>query len=236
MAVGHAFRETKLLKDVTGSLALHGNIVLALNGVILLLFFIESNFTQDSSSKLSNNLLDTLTDIIAALFGELGNFVSDGRCPGDLSVSELTEGLSVASCAGVNEPLFLHLDHVESVFAKMSAEVVLQHKELLFERVLSLHTVLVLDGFLPHAHELPLLEFLEEVQLLDVVVGVTLDEPLPERKELDRSVILIESEALSGECVVLLCVSFLVGADKQVVGITVGVGVQIYEYRFFLAL
>jgi hypothetical protein len=43
---------------------------------------------------------------------------------------------------------------------------------------LRLHPILVFDGFLPHPHELPLLELFEEIQLLDVVVGVSFDQPL----------------------------------------------------------
>jgi hypothetical protein len=60
----------------------------------------------------------------------------------------------------------------------MHTEVVLQNEQLLFKRVLSLHSVLMLDGLLPHSHKLPSFEFLEEGKLLDVVVRVSLNEPL----------------------------------------------------------
>jgi hypothetical protein len=60
----------------------------------------------------------------------------------------------------------------------VNREVVLEHEELLLEGVLGLHPILVLDRLLPHPHELPLLELLEERELLDVVVGVALNQPL----------------------------------------------------------
>jgi len=52
----------------------------------------------------------------------------------------------------------------------MNAEVFLEHKQLLFKSILSLHPVLVLDRLFPHPHKLPLFEFLEEVKFLYVVV------------------------------------------------------------------
>jgi hypothetical protein len=55
----------------------------------------------------------------------------------------------------------------------------------------------VFDGFLPHSHELPFLEFLEEIFLLDVVVRVSLDQPLAKRQELDWSVVLIKGETFT---------------------------------------
>jgi hypothetical protein len=52
----------------------------------------------------------------------------------------------------------------------MGAEVILKHEELLLKRVLGLHPVLMLDGLLPHSHELPFLELLEEVLFLDMII------------------------------------------------------------------
>jgi hypothetical protein len=65
-----------------------------------------------------------------------------------------------------------------AVLHEVNREVVLEHEELFFEGVLGLHPILVLDCLLPHPHELPFLELLEERELLDVVVGVTLNQPL----------------------------------------------------------
>jgi hypothetical protein len=45
---------------------------------------------------------------------------------------------------------------------QVHAEVILEHEKFLLEGVLGLHPVLVLDSLLPHAHELPALELLEE--------------------------------------------------------------------------
>ena len=78
------------------------------------------------------------------------------------------------------------------MLSKMVTEVGLEHEKLLLKLILSLHSVLVLDGLLPHPHELPFLELLEKVLFFDVVVRVSLDQPLAERQELDWSVVLIE--------------------------------------------
>jgi hypothetical protein len=60
----------------------------------------------------------------------------------------------------------------------MNTEVVIQDEEVLFEVVHGFYTVLVLYGFLPHAHKFPFLELLEELVSLDVVVRVTFNQPL----------------------------------------------------------
>lgn len=46
--------------------------------------------------------------------------------------------------------------------SKMLTEILLEHEELLFELVLGPHSIHPFDGLLPHPHELPLLELLEE--------------------------------------------------------------------------
>lgn len=56
----------------------------------------------------------------------------------------------------------------------------------------------MLDGLLPHAHELPSLELLEEGQLLDVVVGVALNQPLAKGQELDGGIVFVEGQSLAG--------------------------------------
>jgi hypothetical protein len=80
------------------------------------------------------------------------------------------------------------------MFREMSTKVILKHEEFLLERVLGLHPILMLDSLLPHSHELPFLELLEEAQLLNMVVRVTLNEPLTERNEFNRGVTLVESQ------------------------------------------
>ena len=95
-----------------------------------------------------------------------------------MGLCKLLDSLGIRSSKGVDESLLLHVDHIPSVTKQVGREVVLKDEQLLFESVLGLHSVLVLDGFLPHSHELPFLEFLEEVEFLDVVVGVSLDQPL----------------------------------------------------------
>ena len=111
----------------------------------------------------------------------------------------------------------------------MVAEVGLQHEELLLEGVLSLGSVVVFDGLLPHAHELPFFELLEEAQLLDVVIRITLNEPLAERDELDGHVILVQGKTLARESVVAALEPLRVADDLQVVGVTIFLGVQVHE-------
>jgi hypothetical protein len=61
---------------------------------------------------------------------------------------------------------------------QVHAEVVVQDEQILFQVVHCFNTVLVLYGLLPHTHELPLFELLEELVSLDVVVRVTFNQPL----------------------------------------------------------
>lgn len=119
------------------------------------------------------------------------DLIRDGFGSVDLKVSKLLNGDDVTAWAGVDESLLLHFNHVESVLLKMDTKVILKYEKLLLKGILSFHSVLMLDGLLPHSHELPLLEFLEEVEFLDMVVGISLDKPLSERQELDWSIVLI---------------------------------------------
>jgi hypothetical protein len=72
--------------------------------------------------------------------------------------------------------------------------MILEHKEFFFKGILGLHPVLVLDCLLPHAHELPALELLEEGKFLNVIVGITFNQPLPQREELDGGIVFVQSQ------------------------------------------
>jgi hypothetical protein len=78
------------------------------------------------------------------------------------------------------------------VLHQVHAEIILQHKQFFLKRVLSLHPVLVLNSLFPHTHELPALELFEKRQLFNVVVRITLDQPLSQGQEFDRGVVLIQ--------------------------------------------
>lgn len=80
---------------------------------------------------------------------------------------------------------------------QVHAEVILQHKQLFLEGILSLHSVLVLNSLFPHTHELPALELFEKRQLLNVVVRITLDQPLSQGQEFDRGVVLVQCQSLA---------------------------------------
>jgi len=56
------------------------------------------------------------------------------------------------------------------VLHQVDAEMILKHEKLFFKGVLSFHSILVLDGFFPHSHELPSFKFLKEWQLFNMVV------------------------------------------------------------------
>lgn len=53
------------------------------------------------------------------------------------------------------------------------------------------------DVFAPHPQKLPSFEFFEKAELLDVIVGVSLDEPVTESDELDRRLSQVECDTLS---------------------------------------
>ena len=118
------------------------------------------------------------------------------------------------------------------------SEVVLEHEQVQLKGIDGSVFVLELDGFLPHAHEFPRFELSEEAEVLDVVEGVTLNEPLAHRHELDGSVALIEGQALTRDSVVLLVVlvtGLLVADRLKVIGVALVFAHQVCENGFFLA-
>ena len=96
------------------------------------------------------------------------------------------------------------------MLVQVGIEMWLKHEELFLQRILCFHSVLVLDRLLPHSHELPLLELLEKVQLFDVIIGVSLNQPLSEAQELNWGVMFIKSQTFATQSVVFLCFSVLI--------------------------
>jgi hypothetical protein len=76
----------------------------------------------------------------------------------------------------------------------------------------------------------------EKVLFFDVVVRVSLDQPLAERQELDWGVVLVKCQSFTTEGVVLLRVPILVLANLEIVRIGVWVRVKIYEHCFLFTL
>jgi hypothetical protein len=146
--------------------------------------------------------------------------------------------LNVTGLAHINElKIRLHLDHETTMLEQVGTKEVLQNEELLIEGVLCLGAVSLLDGLFPHAHELPFLELLEEAQLLDMVVGVTLDQPLAQGNKFNGDVGLVECKTFTGESVVLGVVAGIIGDDLEIVGVPIQqVRVQVHEDGLFLAL
>ena len=97
-----------------------------------------------------------------------------------------------------------HLDHLGSMLEEMRSEVLLQDEQILLQLVLNIVSVGLLDTLFPHAHEFPRLELLEEGEVLDMVVGVSLDEPLAEGQELDWCISFVEGQPIARDGVVVV--------------------------------
>ena len=78
----------------------------------------------------------------------------------------------------VYESELLHLIAVGPVEEEVLGEYGVEDEELVLELSGSLSASLHLNGLLPHAKELPALKLLEERKLLDVIIRVTLNQPL----------------------------------------------------------
>lgn len=197
MSVCHALREPKLFKDIIGGFPLHHDGIRALNWVALLSFFIESNLTGNSYSELTYDFRNTFENVVTGAFRVINNGLSDHLSAVSLALGKRNYILGVTGFARINKTELLHGEHQRTVLHEMDAEVILKHEEFFLEGVLCLHSVLVLNSLFPHAHKLPTLKLFEERKLFDVVVRVSLDQPLSKGKKLDRSVILIQSETLA---------------------------------------
>ena len=77
------------------------------------------------------------------------------------------------------------------MYEEAISEFILQYEQIFAELIISLHLVLRLYRFLPHTHEFPRFELLEESEVLYVVVGIAFDEPLAKGHKLNRSVLLV---------------------------------------------
>ena len=85
-------------------------------------------------------------------------------------MGELRDLPWLSTVAGVNKVLLGHVEHELPVLEEVGPEVLLEDEEVLNELVLDIVSVGLLDALLPHAHELPRSELLEEGEVLDVVV------------------------------------------------------------------
>ena len=123
------------------------------------------------------------------------------------------------------------------MFEQVLAEVLLQNEEVLVEQVQSLHFVLLLYPALPQAHELPLVELLEEGEVLNVVVGVALDQPLAQGHELNGCLLLIERQAFARDCIVPVAtlITHAVTNRLQIIRVVLVLADEVCEDRFFLA-
>lgn len=74
---------------------------------------------------------------------------------------------------------------------KMGSKMLLKNEQFLIKQILGFGSVLLLDLFLPHTHELPLFELFEKAEFFYVVVRVPFNQPLAQRNELYRRVVLV---------------------------------------------
>lgn len=109
-------------------------------------------------------------------------------------------------------------------------ENIIEDEQPLLEHAPGLRALVREDVLAPHAEELPALELLEEGQLLDVVVAVSLDQPVAQSDKLNWTLSQVQSDSLSRECVVSLLISLMILANEQVVRIAVRVRIKIYEH------
>lgn len=178
MTIGHTFREAKLVQGIVASISLHIYSCAALQGIVSLSALIKGNFTHNLGSELCEHMSNALADVLSRLVRDgldlLGALLSHGLLNG----GKIVQAFRLTIFAFIDKPQRLHFNHDSSMFVKVGAEMVLEDEELLLKLSLSLVAVVLLNGFLPHAHELPLFELAEEIKLLNVIERITLNEPL----------------------------------------------------------
>jgi hypothetical protein len=163
--------------------------------------------------------LNALLDVFSRVGRSIGDLLLGLLDHVHLGGSELVNVLGVSRAADIDEADLTHLEHESSVLHQVATESILQDKQLLFKLVLSLDTVLVLNGFLPHTHELPLVELTKESVSLDMVIRVSFNQPLTQRKEFARILRLVLGDSLARESV-MLTVALHVSSNLQIVGIS----------------
>lgn len=109
MAIGHAFRESKLFKYIIAGFPLHGDGVRALDRIVLFSFFIESNFTDNTLSEFSQDFRDTLSYVVSGFFTEFRDVFGYLLSSILLDLGKLFDGLSVRTTHAVNKSQLLHL-------------------------------------------------------------------------------------------------------------------------------
>jgi hypothetical protein len=235
MAISHSGGEAKFVKCISGLFALHSSGITALNRVVTFTLLVKGNFGDNTVAKLRKNFLSALVDVIVSLDRLSLDLLLNLSALIRLSLGKVSYCLDVTT-ADINEPKMLHLNHESAMDSEVILEMRLQHEQFFLQGVLGFVTVALLDGFLPHAHKLPLLKLLEEAEFLDMVVRITLDKPLPKRDKLNRNVVLVECESLARESVVPVFVALTVTDNSEVVGISIILRVQVHEHGFFLTL
>jgi len=235
MAISHSGGEAKFVKCISSLFALHGSGITALNRVVTLTLFVKGNFGNNTVAKLGKDLLCALIDVIVSLDRLSLDLLLNLSALIGLCLSKVGHSLYVTT-ADINELKMLHLNHVSAMDSEMILEMRLKHEKFFLQGVLGFVAVALLDGFLPHAHKLPLLKLLKEAKFLDVVVRITLDKPLSKRDKLNRDVVLIKGESFSRESIVPVFVALAVANNSKVVGISIILRIQVHEHSFFFTL
>jgi hypothetical protein len=99
---------------------------------VLLLFLIESNLTNDSSSGLTDDFRTTFSDIDSGFIRDEFDVLANLLCFDKLTISKFFNRIGFGIRASVNKSLLFHLDHVLSMGEQVRSEMVLQNKKFLF--------------------------------------------------------------------------------------------------------
>ena len=179
MSIGHSLWEPKLVVAAVCLLFLHCNWVTLGLRMIFPSLLVKSDFSKDSLTKFLQNFVDTFLNVFPCSSWHFLNLFRDFSSSDFLGCCKVIDFLWFCCCQGIDECVGLHLKHELPVLRKVITEVVLKHEEVLFKLIDSSELIFAFDVPLPWPHEFPSFELLEKWKVLDVVVWVSLNQPLP---------------------------------------------------------
>jgi len=170
MGVGHTCGELKSLIHTVRLLFLHAHCIVLGLWIFLSVCLVHSDLTDDLVTQLLEDGVEKELDILARFLGLLCDLLGDLHASVFLRLGEVVDVFVLGLLAGVHELVVGHRQHQLSVLEQVLSEVWLQHEKVLFKLIDSSNLVVLLDLFLPHAHEFPAFELLEEAEVFDVIV------------------------------------------------------------------
>lgn len=118
----------------------------------------------------------------------------------------------------------------------MSSKDRMKNEEFIFKSIRCFSSCLVLDGLLPHSHEFPSFKFLKEGQFFNMVVWISLNQPLTKTDKFYWVVIFIIGESFATQSVVLVWSSLEVGANFKIIRISIFIRIQIHKHSLIIIL